>query len=70
MVELNALAGHDSRRTASRCRKGPQSELFVKAVLETFPGAEIVAYRKRAPAAAATDPGAAGDDDEDEGDAP
>ncbi len=56
------------RREEKAERAQLENEPFVKAVLETFPGAEIVAYRKRAPAATATDPGTAGDDDEDEGD--
>jgi len=41
-------------------------------VLEAFPGAEIVAYRKRtpAPATVAPDGGADDDDDDNPGDAP
>ena len=60
------------RREEKAERAQLEEEPFVKAVLEAFPGAEIVAYRKRAPAPApvASGGGLETDDDDDEGDAP
>jgi len=60
------------RREERAERAQLEEEPFVKAVLEAFPGAEIVAYRKRtpAPATVAPDGGADDDDDDNPGDAP
>ena len=52
------------RRAEKQERVALEAEPFVRAVLETFPGAEIVAYRKRAVPA----PADAGEGEEDEGD--
>ena len=59
------------RREEKAERAQLEEEPFVKAVLETFPGAEIIAYRKRAPAPASAADSAAPDDndDDDDGDA-
>ena len=60
------------RREEKAERAQLEEEPFVKAVLEAFPGAEIVAYRKRTPAPATVIPDGATDedDDDDQGDAP
>jgi DNA polymerase-3 subunit gamma/tau len=59
------------RREEKAERAQLEEEPFVKAVLETFPGAEIVAYRKRTPSPATAIPDSGADDDDDgEGDTP
>jgi hypothetical protein len=60
------------RREEKAERAQLEEEPFVKAVLEAFPGAEIVAYRRRTPAPATVIPEGATDedDDDDQGDAP
>jgi DNA polymerase-3 subunit gamma/tau len=59
------------RREEKAERAQLEEDPFVKAVLETFPGAEIVAYRKRTPSPATAIPDSGADDDDDgEGDTP
>ena len=55
------------RREEKAERAQLESEPFVRAVLETFPGAEIVAYRKRAAPVAVDAPVEVGDTDDEDG---